>query len=173
MQLSTLALCAIASLPLVAAADSRQATRFTSETTPLYPSKQCKTVTPAGDDGGDPALRCPAKRGYQVDVGFSAWATHVELTGPSTRVSFEGYVGKHIEWRLADGKPFAVIVSVDAQGPDEDGNTDPKATRLQVRGINGLKLDTEVAAHAKDAIKTAQDLADGAYRAQAKPGLRK
>jgi hypothetical protein len=167
MQLPTLALCAIASLPLVAAADSKPAIKLTSETTPLYPSKRCKTVTPASD-GGDPALRCPAKRGYQVDVSFSAWATHVEITGPSTQLSFEGYVGKQLEWRLAGGKPFAVIISVDEQGPGEDGSANPKAARLRVRGINGFMLDAGVQADAKDARKAAQEIADAAYRAHAK-----
>lgn len=170
MKLPAAVLLAMTSLSLAgsfaspAAADGKGAPRFSSETTPLYPSERCKTVV-AGEDGGDPALRCPAKRGFHVDVGFSAWATHVELTGPGTSVRFDGHVGAQIEWRLADGKPFAVIVRVNEQEPGDDGLPDPKATRLVVRGVGGWKIEGEVAAGAKDAAKAAQDLADTAYRA--------
>jgi hypothetical protein len=171
MKLPAAVLLALASLSLAgplagpAAADAKSAPRFSSETTPLYPNKRCKAIA-ISEEEGEQTLRCPAKRGFLVEVGFSAWATHVELTGPSTSVRFDGTIGAQIEWRLADGKPFAVIVRVNEQEPDDDGLPDPKATRLVVRGVNGWKIEGEVAAGAKDAVKAAQDLADTAYRAR-------
>lgn len=139
---------------------------FTSERTPLYPSKQCETAVPA-EDGSDPVLRCPALRGFQVEVSFSAWATHVEITGPRTAVSFGGLIGDQLEWRLAGGEPFAVIASVDEQGPDERGQADPAARKLQVRGLGGWQIEGEVPASAQDAAQAARALADAARRAQA------
>lgn len=149
-----------------AAAGGASAAGFTSERTPLYPSKQCETVVPA-EDGSDPVLRCPALRGFQVEVSFSAWATHVEITGPRTAVSFNGLIGDQLEWRLAGGEPFAVIVSVDEQGPDEREQADLAARRLEVRGVGGWQIEGEAPASAPDAAQSARALADAAYRAQA------
>jgi hypothetical protein len=139
--------------------------RFTSETTPLYPSDQCKTLIP-GEDGSDPTLGCPALPGYEVVIRFSAWATHVEITGPETNVSFGGYLGGEIEWRLADGKPFAVIVSVN---PDEERRDDPRSTRLELRGVAGWSIEADVPADAKDAAQAARDQADAAFHKGAPP----
>jgi hypothetical protein len=133
--------------------------RFTSETTPLYPREECKTLIP-GEDGSDPTLGCPALPGYEVVIQFTAWATHVRIDGPETQVSFSGYVGDELEWRLADGKPFAVIASVIG---DEERERDPNAAVLQVRGIAGWPIEANVPITVKNAAQAARDMADAGY----------
>lgn len=89
-------------------------------TSELYPSKKCKTKI-AGGEGQDPVLTCPAAlKGYEVEVGFSARDTHVTVRGDGKETTFSGQVGKKLEWRLTDGKPYALIVEL-ATHDDEKG----------------------------------------------------
>ena len=54
--------------------------------------------------------RCPSLDGYEVLHGRASFAVSVTITGKKTELVFESYLGDVIEWRLADGKPFAIIV---------------------------------------------------------------
>lgn len=49
--------------------------KITTKTTGLYPSKTCKTKIKGGE-GQDPVLRCPALKGFDVEVSFSLACAH-------------------------------------------------------------------------------------------------
>ena len=130
-------------------------------TTDLYPSKKCKTKI-AGGEGQDPVLTCPAAvKGYEVEVSFSAIDTHVTVRGDGKETSFSGQVGKKLEWRLADGKPFALLVELAEHG-EEPGM---KATnqRIAVLAWGESKPATEVAL----AARTSKALTLGWIKARA------
>lgn len=142
---------------------------ITSKTTGLYPSKTCKEKIKGGD-GQDPVLTCPALPGHEVEISFSARDTHVTLTGGADQHSFNGWVGDKIEWRLAGGKPFAIIVAV---GEWEESDTEPGAAkvineRLLIRGVGAMSIKLEVkdknANKSAAAWKKARELADAEYR---------
>lgn len=114
-----LALAVLVSMSTFAIADVKKP-RITSTTTGLYPSKSCKTKI-RGGEGQDPVLRCPAPKTFDVEVFFSAQDTHVTVTGNGKSASFSGLVGNKLEWRLADGVPFALLVEIADADPDTVG----------------------------------------------------
>ena len=77
-----------------------------------------------------------------------------------------------VEWRLANGKPFAVITRFTIFTPDEmeagkdltnDYSKFPQI--LVVKGLTGFEqIDFEIDAKTNDANKKARDLADANYR---------
>lgn len=95
----------------------------TTKTTGLYPSKTCKTKI-AGGEGQDPVLSCPAgAKGYAVEVSFSAIDTHVTVTGPAgSSTTFSGRLGDKLEWYLADGTPYALVLEMAETDMDTDGS---------------------------------------------------
>jgi hypothetical protein len=78
-------------------------------------------------------------------------------------------VKRKIEWRLADGKPFAVIFRVDqsTEGVDPAEMWRPENKRgefLLVKGLKGYEhIDFAVDARSRDANAQARDMADRAY----------
>jgi hypothetical protein len=139
------ALVVLVALTLPAAADPK----ITTQSTPIYPSKLCKEKGKAGE-GQDPVLTCPAPTGYTVTVFFSAENTYAEIGGTPKQLQVGGKkVGGQIEWRLVDGKPFAIIVSVDK--------------KLLVRTLDGALVD-EVDEKKADAWKQARNLADASLK---------
>src|SRR5688572_20292723 len=81
----------------VAAAD--KPVKFSSFQTPLYPSKRCKSQ----GSSEEAPVTCPGRAPYGVEVGFSAWAMHVSVQNGDFSVQMPaGYIGKTLEWRLAD-----------------------------------------------------------------------
>lgn len=95
---------------------------LSTRTTGLYPSKTCKTKI-AGGEGQDPVLTCPAgAKGFAVEVSFSAVDTHVTVTGPSSSTTFSGRLGDKLEWRLANGQPYALVLEMADTDLDADGS---------------------------------------------------
>lgn len=145
-------------------------TRFASVYTSL--GKGCKTLR--GENGTDDASICRGVGGYQVRVYGSAAATHInaEKKGSDESInlatlSIEFNESKtNLEWRLANGKPFAVIIRVPKYGDATDEN--PYFGRvigqeLIIRGLKGYDIELSVDAKTTNANLKARELADKAY----------
>jgi hypothetical protein len=132
----SLLLVMLFALPAIAAP------KVTSKTTDLYPSKKCKEKSKGGE-GQDPVLTCPAAvKGYDVTVSFSAEATQVTVSGDGKDTGFYGHLGKTLEWRLRDGKPFALIVETGDTDPDKIGKVINR--RIAVYAIGADKPKAEL-----------------------------
>ena len=162
-----LVVAATFSMLVTASADTKK--KITSKTTALYPSKACKTKV-KGEDGSDPILRCPALKGYDVEVGFSAINTYVSVTNAAhVEIKVEGAVGNKLEWRLVDGKPFAVLVEVGDNDTDDDGKPVVRNRRIEVQSLDPegkLKLKVEIKSQAETqkAWAAARALVDAAAK---------
>jgi len=122
---------------------------------------------------------CKAVGGFRVRiVPAGAWAEMIEIvdkTGETVAsLGTHGYgystaPKRMVEWRMANGKPFAVIFRIneyDQEKASEDGDnpyTEKYKTgeKLIVRGLTGYsQIDFEVDAKEKNANVKAQNLAD-------------
>lgn len=145
--------------------------------------RDCKDALNAADakeaeaNGQDIPLVCKGYGGYRINIGFSAAAAFVSLENPKTDETINlgndnlsyGNTGK-IEWRLANGKPFAVIVRFGKyreMGADEDNPLDEKlriGSRLIIKGLKGYeKIDFEIDGAAAAANSKARQKADENY----------
>jgi hypothetical protein len=72
---------------------------------------------------------------------------------------------KTVEWRLADGKPFAVIIRMYDYGDDLcQGDNKVKGESLVVRGLKGFEqIEGAVDARTTNANAKARELADKGY----------
>ena len=143
-------ICA-AALGLVANAVTmaQKPVKFTSVYSSL--NKGCKTLR--GGPGTDDASLCRGPAGYEVEVYFSAATMQInaekrgsdksaglatlDLTFDDRRTT--------LEWRLADGKPFAVIM------------------RVRI-GLVGYDIDESIDAATPHANQKAREAADQAYK---------
>ena len=158
----------------VAALGQRPAPRFTSIYTSLGPG--CKVLK--GKGGSDDAKLCAGPTGYQVRVYSSATMTHInaEARGtddnfPLASVSLAFNESKSkVEWRLANGKPFAVILRVPKYADRTDGDAGVGKVigeELVVVGLKGFQdLSTAVNAKTAGANSLAREAADSAYLAK-------
>jgi hypothetical protein len=105
--------------------------KITSKETGLYPSKTCKTKVKGGE-GQDPVLSCPAMKGFEVEVSFAAVTTQVSITGNGSKTEFSGLVGNKLEWRIAAGVPFALLVEIADSDTDDQGKEIEKNRRVEV-----------------------------------------
>lgn len=155
---------------LTVSAFAQTSPRFTSAYTSL--GRGCKTL--GGENGTDDASICRGVGGYQIRVYGSATATHInaEKKGSDESVnlamlSIEFDESKtNIEWRLANGKPFAVIIRVPKYG--DATNENPYfgkviGQQLIIRGLKGYDIDLNVDAKTPNANLKARELADKAY----------
>jgi hypothetical protein len=169
------ALCGIGLFSQAVFSNAR-APKFSSAYTDL--KTQCKAITEGEAQGDDTPLRCEGYGGFEIRIDFSAASSHlrVQPTGDRTEDSIElaaqplSYDSKRkIEWRLADGKPFAVIFRVDKSkdgvDPAEMWRPENKTGEsLLVKGLKGYEhIDFEVDARAPNANAKARELADAAY----------
>jgi hypothetical protein len=132
--------------------------KFSSVYTDL--NKQCKAALKKVGEGQDMPLNCKGYGGYKISIGYSAMYAHVTaetLDGKNViplttaQINFDMEEGRKIEWRLASGRPFAVILRV------ED--------KLLVKGLRGYEkidydVDTKTTANPN---QQARDMADKAY----------
>ena len=170
---------------LAAAPASAPAAKLTSLRTSLAASR-CHAVASTaaadaaprteGEDAATPRLACDAPAPYRVFVegaGSPQPELWVEADGgfsvtlsPADVDAFR--FGPEIEWRLADGVPFAAILHVttySAAGGDEEHLLDPRhvsGERILIKGLKGHEsLDALLDARAtKTAGKVALGLAD-------------
>ena len=152
---------------------------FTSVYTDM--KRDCKTLAePKGaQTGGDPAGACKGYGGYRIFISHSAWAAgySVEsLKDPNESIvlgtDYSGYgaKGEKVEWRMANGKPFAVIMRIGKYKDMGDGENPYQAknrtgSRLVIKGLKGYEqIDFEVDGATPNANQKARELADKNYR---------
>ena len=153
------------------------ATKFSSRYTNL--DKDCKT-TP-GENGSDGSSDCRGVGGYRIFIWYSAAAEMIaaELPGEENHIMldthdiFSDYSKIKLEWRMADGKPFAVIMRVFKYGDEKKNENDYWGKKigeeLKVIGLKGFEdIDFTVDAKTPNANLKARELADDAYRQKQK-----
>jgi hypothetical protein len=158
----------------VAAQTKPAVTKFTSVYTNL--SRSCKTLP--GRDGTDDASLCKGAGNYQVRLYYSAASSHInaEVKGTDDSISLATLsVGfdeskTTLEWRLANGKPFAVIMRRPIYSENvAEGEYFGKVMgqKLVVIGLIGFgdAITGEVDAKTPNANVKARELADKAYTA--------
>ena len=136
----------------------RSPPKFSSVYTDL--NKQCKAAFKEVGEGQDMPLNCKGYGGYRLSIGYSAMyasliaetldgKNSIPLT--SAQINYDREKGRKVEWRLANGKPFAVILRV------ED--------KLLVKGLRGYeKIDYDIDVKTTpNPNQQARDMADKAY----------
>jgi hypothetical protein len=142
--------------------------------------KDCRDAVPESkvNPGTDIPGTCKGYGGYRVSLNFSAMATSISLerannTDDSIPLGMMSLTapekGSKLEWRLANGKPFAVIFRMPKYGEPGE-NSDPFANKigevLLVKGLKGYEnIDFEVDVKTTpDPNQKARGMADSGYR---------
>lgn len=153
-------------------------TQFTSVYTDM--KRECRTLPePKREEmGGDPAGACKGYGGYRIFISYSAAAASLYADLPKTEdleiplgTDYFGYGdrGEKIEWRMANGKPFAVILRLGKYKESDDGNPfnqkDKIGETLVVKGLKGFEqIDFEIDARQASANEKARALADENFK---------
>jgi hypothetical protein len=166
---------AVLSAGLVISQASQAKTVFSSAYTDL--SKDCLWDADDKDlqEGQDSSLTCRGVGGYQIVIYFSAMFNHMNIKSVNANKDNPEYVwqidipitnfekGK-VEWRLANGKPFAIIARAFTRSA-EMGENPPQ--ELSVKGLKGFEhIRGSIDVKQRDANLRARELADKAYRSQ-------
>lgn len=159
-------------LAVSVAAQKTGGTQFSSVYTSL--SKGCKTLS--GSNGSDDAALCKGAGNYQIRLFYSAASSHINAevkgTDDSVNIATLSVGFDHsktiLEWRMANGKPFAVIMRVPVYAdPVEDYQYYGKVIgqNLVISGLVGFEetIKGEVDAKTPNANVKARKLADKAY----------
>ncbi len=148
------------------------ATRFSSAYTPLTncgSGMTKKEERAAEKHGSDIPTVCKGLGGYKIDISYSACASNFSLIRGDETIPLGmqalNWKQKTVEWRLADGKPFAVIMRNYEYAGNDLCTTDGKITKesLVVTGLKGFKIEETVDAKTPNANAKARELADQAY----------
>jgi hypothetical protein len=126
--------------------------------------------------GTDIPTRCKGYGGYDVYIYYSACSSSFSLEKGEENISLGmqavDWKQKTVEWRLADGKPFAIIMRVYDYAGNESCATSGKITgeSLIVRGLKGFEhIDETVNVYGVSVKGTpnpnlkARELADEGY----------
>jgi len=151
-----------------------QNTFVTFSSTYTYLSKECKWAYPESDlaEGQDNALVCNGFGKYHIYIYFSAMDSHlsIRLKGNPDKVIFNpavrGINDKEgvVEWRKANGNPFAIIVRSKEYSNPEEGSKLIKES-LIIRGLeqySGISGSVSLRNN-KHANEEARKLADDGY----------
>jgi hypothetical protein len=160
-----------------------RAPQFSSAYTDL--NRDCKSALTKKEEkeaeanGSDIPEICKGYGGYYVDVGYSAMASSISIykRGSDDFIGLGMYPlnyvdekGRKIEWRMADGKPFAVIMRVPEYSDEAQSSAnmfDPKyktGESLIIKGLKGYDyIDAKVDAKTPDANIKAREIADNAF----------
>jgi len=135
------------------AAPAQGATHFSSVYTALTncgSGMTKKEERAAEKHGSDIPTRCKGFGGYSVDISYSACSSSFSLVKGEENISLGmqamNWKQKTVEWRLADGKPFAVIMRVYDYAGNDECATGGKITgeSLIVRGLKDFEIDESV-----------------------------
>jgi hypothetical protein len=148
-------------------------------------NKECRNAFKSVGEGQDMPLKCKGYGGYSIYIYYSAWAAHIaaDPTNGKSRASddlislaaqsldYSDAKGRKIEWRMMNGKPFAVILRVSKYSADAGANGDspfdPKykiGEALLVKGLKGHHIDFEVEVKSTpNPNEKARQLADSNY----------
>lgn len=183
------ALASLSIISLVLAAGSQAghsqsgAPKFSSVYTDL--NRDCKSALTRREEkeaearGTDIPERCKGYGGYYVEVGYSAMASDLRIYKHGSDdpiglgmfpLNYVDEKGRKIEWRMADGKPFAVIWRVpeyNGEGTSSAEMWDPKnktGESLLVRGLKGYEhIEAKIDAKTPNANLKAREIADNAF----------
>jgi len=154
---------------------------FTSAYTDL--NKDCEAAMKEDQigEGQDMPMRCKGYGGYYISIGYSAWGSHIGVEKGDDGSFSMGLVnaglgysdepGRKVEWRMADGKPFAVIVRA-ANYDEKAWNTGENPYQdkykisewLIVKGLKGYEhIDSRVEAKDPKANEKVREIADSNY----------
>lgn len=161
---------AIACFAASVSAQAKKTPAFTSVYTSL--ATTCRSFD--GSDGSDGYSICRGPGGYQVRIYYSAAATHFSAERKGAESSFPIATASYgfdwnktkLEWRLANGKPFAVIIRIPKYAEPADGEYYGKVIgqELVVAGLAGFEsLSTAIDARTAGANALAREAADSAY----------
>jgi hypothetical protein len=124
----------------------------------------------AEKNGSDIPTLCKGYDGYNVYISYSACASSFSITKGEETISLGmqsvGWKQKTIEWRIANGKPFAVIMRFyEYQGDDLCSSGGKiKGESLMVRGLKGFEhIEESVDARTSNANVKARELADKGF----------
>src|SRR5580765_1063489 len=157
-----------------------QARRFSSLYTDLKRDCRSAVKLKKGEEyGSDEPLRCKGPGGYEIKIGYSASSSQFSINRignrdedvvVSTMQPIEYDLKRKVEWRLANGKPFAVIYRIDlTKGDSSDpigmwSKENKTGESLVVKGLKGFEhIDFEVDAKTPNANQKAREMADAAY----------
>jgi hypothetical protein len=180
-----LALCLLLGLLLIDSAPSssaqnfaspsaQPATRFSSGYTALT---KCgsgmtrKEEREAEKHGSDIPTRCKGYGSYDVYIYYSACSSIISLEKKgdeniSLATQAVGWKQKNVEWRLANGKPFAIIMRVYDYAGNEQCATGGRITgeSLIVKGLKGYeRINETIKTTTPNANLKAREVADKAY----------
>ncbi|HVE55276.1 MAG TPA: hypothetical protein VNB22_00505 [Pyrinomonadaceae bacterium] len=153
---------------------NQTAPKFSSRYTNL--KRDCKSE-PGDENGTDGSSECRGVGGYQIFIWYSAAAEMIaaersDNTAESflldTHDIFSDYSKFKIEWRMANGKPFAVIMRVFKYGDEKKNEYDYWGKKigeeLKVIGLKGFEnINFTVDAKTPDANVKARELADNGF----------
>jgi hypothetical protein len=155
-----------------------QGPKFSSAYTDL--NSECKAAARAAE-GQDTPMRCKGYGGYSIYIFYSAWASNINADAAKGEVSiplamqglsYSEEKGRKVEWRLAGGKPFAVIMRVSNYKEDAGAEGDSPyqekyktGESLIVKGLKGyesidFKVDVKTTLNPN---VRAREMADEAY----------
>lgn len=155
---AVLTLC-VPALPVNSAA--RTGAKFSSVYTDT--KKDCRSIA-------EELFACKGYGGYRLKLSY-----HGLFAGARIEATKSGYAldlaamqslgwQPKVEWRLADGKPFAVIVRVDERETTDEENPKKIGEWLVVKGLAGFEdIDKAVDAKNAKANEEARRVADEAY----------
>ena len=151
-------------------------TKFSSVYTNL--DKDCKTIE-GGSEGSDETSDCRGVGGYRILVGAAAAMQMIAVQTPDKQdliqfatQNFDFDQTKiKVEWRLANGKPFAVIMRVFKYGEETDDENPyfgkKVGEELRIVGLKGFEeINFTVDAKTPNANAKARELADNGYTAK-------
>jgi hypothetical protein len=166
-----------------AASSAKRAPTLSSVYTDL--STGCRKVTEEDAITGEreKVTKCKGYGGYDLYIRNTTWASRLEIRGDLSgqiaeqRLGYWSEKGRKVEWRLADGKPFALILRVSDYRTDiprtamKNGETpfDEKyrtGESLLVKGLAGEgieKIDYKIDAKMPNANERAREMADKVF----------
>ena len=174
MKNKLIALIAITLVSVAAAVSQSKPgrTKFTS----FYSNFTTSCRTWAGEGGTDGYSLCRGPGGYRIRIYYSAASVHYNAEIAKDDTSnfpiamldiFSNEERKtRVEWRLANGKPFAVIMRIPTYAKpvkDFDYYGPVNGHQLVVKGLKGIDLETSVDAKEPNANVRARQHADAAY----------
>jgi hypothetical protein len=124
----------------------------------------------AEEHGSDIPTRCKGLAGYDVYIYYSACTSEFSLEQGEQRIPLAtqavSWTQKVVEWRLANEKPFAIIMRAYDYAGNDQCATGGRVTAesLIVKGLKGYEqIEGKIDAKTPNANLKARELADAGY----------